>query len=563
MEMINKIKREANHWRSHLKANSTDYISRICSEWGKIFESSSTGLLLSPTAKKVLFVTGPVGLNPNALAVESFLIKLMQVRGHECISLACNSGVPSCEFNIYGSGDNSIDKFSYALSRSANSHNCQACTSSVHRVMRFIGCQYLDLVDYAKDEDLAKFWKMVELLPLEDIRDYSYRGIRVGEHAFSSTARVTLRGDVDFSNPYTVWVYRKQLLSSILMVDRFNLMINFIQPDKVVMVHGVYLFHGTAVDICAQRGIDVVVYGITYRKDTLLFSHNETYHRSLVNEDADPWEATELNLEMNRRLDEYLNSKTAGGRDNVNYHPNPIEDITSFLMATNIDRSKPVISMFTNVIWDAQIYYNGNVFKDIFDWIYSTIEYFNQRPDLNLVIRIHPAESKGGFVTKQPIETEIRSRFPNLPSNVYIISSESNLSSYTLAKMSEASLIYGTKMALEIAILGVPVIVSGECLSRGKGFTYDVETREQYIEYLENLHNLPKNDERIIDRARKFAYYYFFKRMIDMPFLNIEFGNISKQKDFYNFSNLKSLKEGVDKGLDLIVNGIIHKNPFH
>lgn len=565
MKLAQLLSHEIGYWKFFFQKifSSNDNVDRLCSEWSSINRDSSHISSSAEDPQKILFVTGSLGTNVNALSVESFLIKSLQMRGHECVSLVCNAGLPSCEFNIYGAGNGPDEQFPYALTRPAKRKSCDACLRATHSLMDNISCPTQDLSSYTIEGEVENIWKIVSALPFDNIREFMHQGIRVGDHAFSSTVRITLRGTVDYSNPYELWVYRKQLLSAMLMVDRFNRLLDQVRPNKMVAIHGVYLFHGTAVDVCAQRGIDVVVYGAPYRKNTLFFSHDETYHRSLITEDTKHWESLELSHEMEGHLNTYLDSKTAGGRDNVNYHPNPITEREGVLNAMNINPEIPVVTLFTNVIWDAQIYYNKNAFKDIFDWLYTTIDYFEKRSDVQLVIRVHPAESKGGFTTKQPIEPEINARFPVLPSNVHVIPSQSDISSYTLVDMSKAALIYGTKMGLEIAIRGVPVIVSGETFCRGKGFTYDVDSREQYIDYLNNILNLQKNDRQKIERARKFAYYYFFMRMIDMPLLNLQLANALKEGYFYNFSKLEELLPGRDVSLDVICDGILNQSPFY
>ena len=42
-------------------------------------------------------------------------------------------------------------------------------------------------------------------------------------------------------------------------------------------------------------------------------------------------------------------------------------------------------------------------------------------------------------------------------------------------------------MALEIAIRGHPLMIVGECVSRGKGFSYDVNSSDEYFEMLNNI----------------------------------------------------------------------------
>src|SRR5581483_10609711 len=66
-----------------------------------------------------------------------------------------------------------------------------------------------------------------------------------------------------------------------------------------------------------------------------------------------------------------------------------------------LDPTKPTIGLLTNVLWDAQLYYEGHAFADMLEWLWFTIDFFAGRPDLQLVIRVHPHEVKHG--NRQPV----------------------------------------------------------------------------------------------------------------------------------------------------------------
>ena len=110
--------------------------------------------------------------------------------------------------------------------------------------------------------------------------------------------------------------------------------------------------------------------------------------------------------------------------------------------------------MLTNVFWDAQLHYRANAFDDMLDWVLETIGYFAQRPDLQLLIRIHPAEVRGTIPSRQPLLAEIQAAFPELPANVFVIPPESNSSTYAAMYACDSVLIYGTKTGVELSATG-------------------------------------------------------------------------------------------------------------
>jgi hypothetical protein len=351
-------------------------------------------------------------------------------------------------------------------------------------------------------------------------------------------------------------------MSGILTSIAYEKAYKHLNPDRVVCIHGIYQTHGLAVKVANKLNIPVVVIGGGgIRKDSVVLCHNETYHHQLVNESNEVWEQFDLTTsERVKTLDYAFKKRNSGnGADYLSYHPNPIEDVDALYEYCKIDRSRKIVSLFTNVIWDAQIFYGGNAFRDIFDWLFLTIEELGKNVNVWVVIRIHPAESKGGLPTNQPMLSEINNYFKTLPPNVRIIPPESDISSYTLAQESIANIIYGTKMGLEIALMTKPLIVCGETFSRNKGYGIDINDKESYIRLLYDIHNynFEADAEERFERAIKYAHYFYFRKMMDMPF------NSSSKERKLSFDTLDKLSEKNNETLDVICRGIMQLSDYY
>lgn len=209
-------------------------------------------------------------------------------------------------------------------------------------------------------------------------------------------------------------------------------------------------------------------------------------------------------------------------------------------------------------MWDAQIHYPRNAFPTMLDWLIDSIEQLSGRTDLEVVIRVHPAEARGAVPARQRVVDELKERFPRLPDHIHVVGPTEDLSTYDLASASNLVVIFGTKMGVELAPLGIPVMVAGEAWIRNKGLTWDIEKREQYAEALREL---PLSEHRAADRerARRYAYHFFFRRMIPLPFLE---QRESSAMFGLKSENLEILKPGADPGLDVICDGIMKATPF-
>jgi hypothetical protein len=193
------------------------------------------------------------------------------------------------------------------------------------------------------------------------------------------------------------------------------------------------------------------------------------------------------------------------------------------------------------------------------EWVHETIAYFARRPELQLVIRVHPAEIRGGLPSRQPLVTEIAKRWPQLPANIFIVPPESRVSTYAVLEHCDAALIYGTKMGVELTSVGIPVIVGGEAWIRNKGLTLDARTAQEYFQLLDRLPLRGRLDAETVRRAKMYAYHFFFRRMMPLEVMEPAEG---KPPYRVRVERLADLRPGRHRGLDIVCDGILKGTPF-
>jgi len=175
-----------------------------------------------------------------------------------------------------------------------------------------------------------------------------------------------------------------------------------------------------------------------------------------------------------------------------------------------------------------------------------------------LIIRIHPAEIRGLIPSRQKMAEEINKVYPELPKHIIVIPPEDNVSTYAVMLQCNAAIIYNTKTGIELSAHGIPIIVSGEAWIRNKGFAIDVENPERYFRILNTLPFKKQMSSEDTLKAKKYAYHFFFRRMIPLNF--IEPGKYVIYK--LNLSGIEKLQKGQCKELDLICNGILNRTDF-
>ncbi|HVZ20489.1 MAG TPA: hypothetical protein VG871_05480, partial [Vicinamibacterales bacterium] len=435
---------------------------------------------------------------------------------------------------------------------------CRDCSWPAERVYRQLGLTVHKFSDWLTPEDRAESRRVAASVPFADVGSFTWEGLAIGEHAMAGALRFFASGTLD-DEPQADAVLRRYLEAALLTACATRRLMRAIRFSSAVFTHGIYVPWGIIGAVARQEQVRVSTWNVAYRKRRFIFSHGDTYHRTLMTESRDHWEDLELTEAQDRELMKYLSSRRDGVFDWIVFHrPNrqTPEEIAAHI---GLDPSRPIIGLLTSVTWDAQLHYPANAFPNMLEWLVQTCEYFARRPDLQLLIRVHPAEISGFPQSRQPILRELRKRLPTLAPNIIVVPPESGMSTYGLMSLCNSVLIYSTKTGVELASIGVPVIVAGEAWIRNKGITRDASSPEEYISLLEGLPFPDRLGSGQIARARRYAYHFFFNRMIPLPFIEPNAGYPVYR---LRLDSLRQLLPGGSPGLDTICDGILEQAPY-
>jgi len=499
--------------------------------------------------KKILIATC-TGDNRSFVDIETLLSVALSLRGAETHALLCDRFLPACLM----CGIDTCISVKKIANQGPSEFFCNRCFDFGQFAYQSAGIEVHLFSEYVNQQDLTIVDELVNNIPYENIKDYKYEDLQVGEHAMAGTLRFFARGSLD-GERYAVPVLKRYLKASILtamVMERLQRDHNF---DGAVFHHGIYVPHGIIGEVLRKEEVPLVNWNIGYRKGTFIFSHKDTYHHSMMTEPVSKWESISWDSTLEERVLNYIRNRTKGTRDWHVFLKEPSDNIN----ALGLNPSLPAIGLLTNVCWDAQLHYPANIFNNMLEWIFLTIEYFIKKPELQLVIRVHPAEVTAELPSRQMVVEEIYKSFPILPPNIFVVAPQSKMNTYTLMDACNAAIIYGTKTGVELTSLGIPVIVAGEAWIRNKGITIDPATQEEYFDILDGLPLSGRMNDKLKLRARKYAYHFFFRRMVPVEV-------IQPADDSYSFSininKLSDLSPGKNAGLDTICNGILTGEDF-
>ena len=519
--------------------------------------AASGGAWASAVAKangpKVL-VASNTGMHGAVSTFDSVLTASLALAGARVSRIFCDGVLQACLIPTFGDATPP----EMLVKRELKSKLCKACFNRGTHTHRPLGLPEHRFSHWLEPKDYARAEQLAASVPYAELASWQMDGLPVGEHAFAGALRYFAKGDLS-GEPQGEAVARRYLEGAILTAWVFDRLILAEKPDVAVLHHAIYSPQGVAAAVCRKHGVRVVSWVVAYRKSCFIFSHDDTYHHTLMTEDAGVWENLSLAPEQRAELTQYLASRADGRMDWIYFHKEAGDDFDAYAARKGIDRSKPLISVLTNVMWDAQLHYPANAFAGMKEWIIETVRLLKSRTDIEVAIRIHPAEARGAIKSRQRVADVLREAFPDWPRHIHLIEPEEDASTYDLAHHSNAVIIYGTKMGTELTPLGKPVIVAGEAWIRNKGLTVDVQNPSHYATLLAGLPLKPGEHAPDRERALRYAYHFFFRRMIPLPFLE---PNGTGAMFGVGVSSIMDLSPGHWPGLDVMTRGILSGSPF-
>ena len=476
----------------------------------------------SSGVKRVLIVTS-IGENANALALDSILAKALESRGCEVFVLLCDGVLDAC-MNCEIRKFRGLKEFQDQGARNL----CQSCVAQGTELTSIAGLNVLHFSSFLGVEPGEPNGQ-----DLESAHAGALRFLAIGDKSAE-----------EFLN-----ILPKFVTASVQARTILEKCISEMNIDIVLAHHGIYVPQGSAVSAAQNLGKRVVTWSQSYRRGTYLFSHSDTAHKMQLQE---KFTFKKLSDEERYRTIQYLESRDAGSNDWIRFGLT-VKDKREFLEDL---LQKPVVLLLTNVNWDAQVHFGAGLFTNMEEWLLETIEWFTFHSNIQLVVRIHPAEITGTVPTREPMERSVRSKFPKLPTNIVIVPPDSEISTYSLIERADLGIIYGTKTGVELVSSGVPTIVAGEAWIKNKDLTLDPLSKSEYFQHLEDFANGNLVESPDVEKALSYAYHFFFRRMIEI--------NSIKPIPYYPYARpqLKVDWEKTDPGLVKVIDSILSGDPF-
>jgi len=371
-------------------------------------------------------------------------------------------------------------------------------------------------------------------LGLQGIKAWTFEGCWIGPQIISTLSRIRFEGSVDFAHPEVRRRLQEMLVPALEHVLRARKLIELHPADLALTIEANYAVFGPLVDVAIGRGCNVIQMIQPWKDDALTFRRMTPVTRrehpsSVARETLDllvrrPWTDREQ-----QALDQMFQDRYGGRwflqernqRSTRRYTP---DELTQRF---RLDPAKPTVVVFSQVLWDANLFYGDDLFEDAGEWFVETVRAACANPALNWLIKLHPANvwkrQYEGITQEYAERVLIDQAIGALPAHVTLIAADDDISTLSLFESIDYGVTVRGTSGMELVCFGKHCVTAGTGRYSGLGFTLDSTSREQYLQRLASLHKQPAmNDEETL-RAKWHAYAAFALRPWPMLSAKAEF----------------------------------------
>jgi len=287
-------------------------------------------------------------------------------------------------------------------------------------------------------------------------------------------------------------------------------------PDVVLVPNGLILEMGIVFRAARYLGIPAVTYEFNDQREQIWLAQNS----SIMQQDTDYLVKARCHLpmtdEMFERVADLENARRGArvwGKSKRLWQYVSSQGAQETRKILGLD-DRPVVMLAANVLGDSLTLGRDIFASSMTEWITKTVRYFASRPDVQMVIRVHPGET---LVPKaKSMGQVVREALPSLPEHIHVIGAADKINTYDLIEIADLGLAYTTTVGLETAMNSRPVISCGRTHYRGRGFTLDPNSWDEYYATLEEmLGDLPAH--RLGEKQTEFAWNYAYRFFFDYP----------------------------------------------
>jgi hypothetical protein len=327
--------------------------------------------------------------------------------------------------------------------------------------------------------------------------------------AYRDTQYSLLHEEIDTDSPLYALRYARDLRHA-------SVMLAFLRRehfDAIALPNGSILEFGMTYKVARHLNIPVTTYEFGEQSERIWLAQNADVMRQ---DTSAMWSARKddpLTEEEWARVKEFFAARQGGGLwENFSRRWQNVTAQGSEKLRTDLGLDeRPLVLLPANVLGDSLTLGRHTFSASMTEWMVRTLEFFAKRDDVQFVLRVHPGEGIGWGLSVYDI---LKEKFPELPENIHLLPADAKVNTYDLVNTADVGLVFTTTVGMEMAMIGLPVIVTGRTHYRGKGFTLEPQSWDEYFALLSKVIADPKKyapGRAAVESAWTYAYRFFFE----------------------------------------------------
>ncbi|MFN8400428.1 MAG: hypothetical protein U0X74_10450 [Anaerolineales bacterium] len=470
----------------------------------------------------------------------------LRLQGIPVAYFACNSGLSKC---VLGTNRDNPQK----------EMPCKSCVMQSKALYKNVptfersnvSTSSVNWFTFNRDAELAS---RISSLSVPELSAFHFQDIPLGELCLPAL-RWILRIHHLNDDENTRYLLREYILSAWNVAQKFSDFLDQTQPRAVVVFNGQFFPEATARFIAKKRGLRVITHEVGLEPATAYFTEGEATAYPIHIPDT-----FELSEVQNTRLDAYLAKRFKGDftMAGVKFWADMKGLDEAFLQKAA--QFKQIVPIFTNVIFDTSQPHSNTVFKDMFDWLDTTLEVIKEHPETLFIIRAHPDELRLRKASRETVGGWVEANQVASLNNVIFVPPNETLSSYELIAKSKFVMIYNSTIGLEASIMGAAVLCAGKARFTQYPTVFFPQTVEDVRQKMKEFLNAESIDvpTEFKRNARKFLYYQLYRTSLPLgEFLEPSVRVTQTKLKTFDLNDLQK-----SKSMQAIVDGLLNHGDF-
>lgn len=446
---------------------------------------------------------------------EAYLARALSECGHNVRYLTCGKAQTYC-------ASMTARRLDPGCTPVQSQRICADCKSAAEAIERSYNFEVDTLARYLGESDFSALDMIAAKAVSEKSLDTEYLGIQVGRAALYELTLAHKKISTNLTEQQ--WNdYKVYLINALRTLQGFSVYFERNRPDTIFNFSPQYSNNHTCMQYATNQGVRVLFIesgtNLAHRLGTMRV-WDWSVHK-LVNPALTYWGASDLNPVTDvssKNVTRHFEILLQGFHFAVFSAPH--EGAFDLRKRWGVGAERKVLLMTLSSYDEAYAalliegFPYSKVFSDVFrtqvEWIKATLSWVATRPDLFLVIRVHPRDFPN---KREHVRSEqsymLESLLKNVPENVHVNWPSEGVSLYDLLEDADVLLTGWSVTALEALVLGIPVVTYDARLpSYPRDIHYSGRSESDYYANIDRALNEGWSIENVINAFRWFAFNF-------------------------------------------------------